>query len=179
MRTFGFDERIIYIVWKLISNNWYSKLINGQYFGFFNLLRTEARWSLSPTLFIIAADVLAWSLNKLNEDSKFKRFGRPKWSREIIHLYYGDIRISFCSWHKRSMKKIMKIFQRYEYVSGQLISLNKSYVYLHEKVLFLYWSLTRCLSFYIPWMSKFLRKEKEVIFWRVDKESCKKSDGME
>lgn len=41
MRRFWFDERIIYMVWRLISNNWYSVLINGQSFGFFNLLGTE------------------------------------------------------------------------------------------------------------------------------------------
>lgn len=29
MRSFGFDERIIDMVWSPISNNWYSILVNG------------------------------------------------------------------------------------------------------------------------------------------------------
>ncbi|KAK4730491.1 hypothetical protein R3W88_023479 [Solanum pinnatisectum] len=57
-----------------------------------------------------------------------------KWSIAINHSSYVDDTILFCSWHKRSMKKMMKILRRFEYVSGQLINLNKSYVYLHEKV---------------------------------------------
>lgn len=39
MRNFGFDERIIDMVWRLISNNRYSILVNGQAFGFFESSR--------------------------------------------------------------------------------------------------------------------------------------------
>ncbi|KAG5629515.1 hypothetical protein H5410_001232 [Solanum commersonii] len=45
---------------------------------------------LSPTLFIIEAEVLARSLNQLFKDQKHKGFGLPKWSPEINHLSYAD-----------------------------------------------------------------------------------------
>lgn len=36
MRKFGFNERIIDMVWRLISNNWYSIIINARSYDFFN-----------------------------------------------------------------------------------------------------------------------------------------------
>lgn len=30
LRRFGFSKTIIYMVWRLISNNWYSVLVNGK-----------------------------------------------------------------------------------------------------------------------------------------------------
>lgn len=42
---------------------------------------------LSPTLFIIAAEVLSRGLNRLHSDTQFKGYGIPKWSPEINHLF--------------------------------------------------------------------------------------------
>lgn len=39
MRRFGFTEKIIDMVWRLISNNWYSVLVNGNSYGFFSSSR--------------------------------------------------------------------------------------------------------------------------------------------
>ncbi|KAH0713632.1 hypothetical protein KY289_009591 [Solanum tuberosum] len=89
---------------------------------------------LSPTLFIIAAEVLARNLNQLFKDHNFKGFGLPKWSPKINHLSYADYTILFCSGHSNSMKKMMNVLRGYEMVSGQMINLDKSLFYLHEKV---------------------------------------------
>ncbi|KAK4706406.1 hypothetical protein R3W88_034036 [Solanum pinnatisectum] len=58
----------------------------------------------------------------------------PQWSKDINHLSYADDTILFSSGHKKSMKKMMNVLKQYEFVSGQLINLSKSYVYMHEKV---------------------------------------------
>ncbi|XP_049366615.1 uncharacterized protein LOC125831476 [Solanum verrucosum] len=89
---------------------------------------------LSPTLSIIAAEVLSRGLNKLHEEPVYKGYGMPKWSPEINHLPYADDTILFCSGHHKSINKMMKVLSDYEYVSGQLINLSKSFLYLHEKV---------------------------------------------
>lgn len=39
IRIFGFTEKIINMVWRLMSNNWYSVLINGNSYGFFQSSR--------------------------------------------------------------------------------------------------------------------------------------------
>lgn len=78
LRRFGFSELIIDMVWRLVSNNWYSILVNGQPYGFFHSSRGLKQGDpLSPTLFIIAAEVLALGLNKLHEDKEFKGYGMP------------------------------------------------------------------------------------------------------
>lgn len=92
-------------------------IINGQTFGFFHSTRGLKQGDpLSPTLFIIAAEVLARNLNHLFLDQDFKGFGVPKWSPEINHLSYADDTILFYSGHPNSMKKMMKVLRGYERV---------------------------------------------------------------
>lgn len=135
MRKFGFTERMIDMIWRLLSNNWYSILVNGQTHGFFASTRGLKQGDpLSPRLFIIAAEVLARGLYSLKEDKGFMGYGLPKWSEQINHLSYADDTILFCSAHRKSVQKMMKILKEYENVSGQLINLTKSFLYLHENV---------------------------------------------
>jgi len=71
MRRFGFSETIIDMVWRLISNNWYSVLVNGKSFGFFQSSRGVKQGDpLSPNLFIIVVEVLSRGLNKMNEEGR-------------------------------------------------------------------------------------------------------------
>lgn len=64
----------------------------------------------------------------------YKGFGMPKWSKPINYRSYADDTILFCLGHKDSMEKMKKILRNYEFMSGQLINLSKSFVYLHDKV---------------------------------------------
>uniref|UniRef100_M1BM57 Reverse transcriptase n=1 Tax=Solanum tuberosum TaxID=4113 RepID=M1BM57_SOLTU len=121
------------MVWRLISNNWYSILVNGKSYGFFKSSRGLKQGDpLSPTLFIIAAEVLARGLNNLNDDVDFKGYGMPKWSPPINHLSYADDTILFCSGEIKSIRKMMGVLRRYENISGQMVNLNKSFFYLHD-----------------------------------------------
>ncbi|KAH0696182.1 hypothetical protein KY289_013664 [Solanum tuberosum] len=98
------------MVWRLISANWYSVLINGQSHGFFHSTRGLKQGDpLSPTLFIIVAEVLSRSLNQLNEQESFKGFGMPKWSPKINHLAYADDTILFGSGDRHSVIQMMKV----------------------------------------------------------------------
>lgn len=36
LRRFGFGEMFIDMVWRIMSNNWYSIIINGARYGFFH-----------------------------------------------------------------------------------------------------------------------------------------------
>ncbi|XP_019228674.1 PREDICTED: uncharacterized protein LOC109209791 [Nicotiana attenuata] len=80
LRRMGFSEHFINMVWNLVSNNWYSVLVNGQASGFFKSTRGVKQGDpLSPALFILSVEVLSRSLNKLFDDKSFVGFGMPKW----------------------------------------------------------------------------------------------------
>ncbi|XP_015159074.1 uncharacterized protein [Solanum tuberosum] len=129
----GFSKTNIDMVWRLISNNWYSILVNERSYGFFWSPRGVKQGDpLLPTLFIIAAEVLARGLNKLLEDVDFKGYGLPKWSPSINHFPYADDTILFSSRERKSISKMMGVLREYEKISGQMINLNKSFFYLHD-----------------------------------------------
>ncbi|XP_059301845.1 uncharacterized protein LOC132053756 [Lycium ferocissimum] len=135
LRQFSFGEIIIDMVWRLISNNWYSVLINGQSHGFFRSSRGVKQGDpLSITLFVIAVEVLSRSLNKLHEKPKFISCSMPKWSPQINHLSYADDTIPFCSGDRYSVKKMMKTLRKYEKASRQMVNNEKSSYYTHHKV---------------------------------------------
>ncbi|XP_075101885.1 uncharacterized protein LOC142177309 [Nicotiana tabacum] len=135
LRKMGFSEHFINMVWNLMSNNWYSVLVNGQSSGFFKSTRGVKQGDpLSPALFILSAEVLSRSLNKLLEDKSFVGFGMPKWSDSLNHLAYADDTIIFASAYPPSLSKIMAVLGNYEKISGQMINKDKSSYYMYSKV---------------------------------------------
>ncbi|XP_070029137.1 uncharacterized protein [Nicotiana sylvestris] len=76
--------------------------------GFFKSTRGVKQGDpLSPALFIMSAEVLSRSLNKLLEDRSFVGFGMPKWSDPLNYLAYANDTIIFASVHPPSLNKIM------------------------------------------------------------------------
>lgn len=83
LRKMGFAEHFIIMIWNLLSNNFYSILVN----GFFHSTRGVKQGDpLSLALFILSAEVLSRSLNKLFDDNSFRGFGMPKWIDPLNHL---------------------------------------------------------------------------------------------
>nr|XP_016466602.1 PREDICTED: uncharacterized protein LOC107789330 [Nicotiana tabacum] len=129
----GFAEYLINMVRNLLSNNWYSSLINGQASNYFHSIRRFKRGdSLSPALFILSAEVLSRSLNKLFEDKSFKGYGMPKWTDPLNHLAYAENTIIFASADPYSLQKIVELLAMYEHTYGQLINKAKKSYYMHE-----------------------------------------------
>ncbi|XP_059295549.1 uncharacterized protein LOC132048883 [Lycium ferocissimum] len=100
----------------------------------YRLHRGQARGPLSPTLFLLAAEILSRALNSLFDDQKYIGYGMPKWSNPFNHLAYADDTIIFASAYPESLRRVMKVLKDYEQISGQLINNDKSSFYLHSKV---------------------------------------------
>jgi len=109
MEKMGFNSFVTDKVWRLVANNWYSVLINGQAYGFFHSSRGVKQGDpLSPALFILAAEVLSRALNNLFHNQDFTRYGMPKWSDDINHLAYADDTVIFVSAEKKSLDLVME-----------------------------------------------------------------------
>ncbi|XP_059294842.1 uncharacterized protein LOC132047883 [Lycium ferocissimum] len=81
-----------------IVPNFVMKLDMTKPHGFFHSTRGVKQGDpLSPTLFILAAEVLSRGLYALYNNLWFTGFGLPKWSPKINHLAYADDTIIFPS----------------------------------------------------------------------------------
>lgn len=133
LRKFGYSETIIETIWRLLSNNWYSVILNGKSHGFLKSTRELKQGDLlSLTLFIIGAGVLSRGLNNLTLDPQFIGYGLAKWSPKINHLAYVDDTILFGSGERKSIIKMMQVIKKYEESSGQRVNKGKSSFYVHN-----------------------------------------------
>ncbi|XP_027174413.1 uncharacterized protein LOC113774033 [Coffea eugenioides] len=121
LRRFGFGEQWIDRIWRLLSNVWFSVLVNGSSVGFFKSTRELRQGDpLSPWLFIVGAEVLSRSLNKLIEYQEFKCFSVPRGCSRITHLSYADGVLVFSSASSSSLRCVMQTIRSYEAISGFL-----------------------------------------------------------
>lgn len=128
LRKMGFAEFFIDMVWRIMSNNWYSIIINGARHGFFRSSRGLKQGDpLSPALFILGAEVLSRMLNNLQQNQQYKGFHMEFRGPQINHLSFADDVIIFASGTTVSLQLIMQILSTYESVSGQQINREKSH----------------------------------------------------
>ncbi|XP_060190740.1 uncharacterized protein LOC132620020 [Lycium barbarum] len=101
--------------------------------GFFHSTRGVKQGDpLSPSLFILSAEVLTRALNSLFDDPMYRGFGMPKWSADLYHLAYADNTIIFTSADRYSLKLVMEVLLNYETVSGQRMNRDKSCFYMYK-----------------------------------------------
>ncbi|XP_055824484.1 uncharacterized protein LOC129893019 [Solanum dulcamara] len=128
LRRMGFGERFIDMVWRIMSHNWYSIIINGSRHGFFHSTRGLKQGDpLSPSLFILGAEVLSRLLNNLHQHPHYHGFFMAKRGPQINHLSFADDIIIFSSGRSQTLQLIMDTLHTYESTSGQLINRDKSH----------------------------------------------------
>ncbi|XP_059277915.1 uncharacterized protein LOC132032155 [Lycium ferocissimum] len=90
-------------------------------------------FTLSPSLFVLSAELLSVLLNKLYGDLNFRNFYMHKNGPKINHLCFADDVILFTSGNRKSLKRIMRVLRTYEEASGQIVNKHKSSIILHPK----------------------------------------------
>lgn len=122
LRQFGLCELWIDLVWKAISNCWFSGLVNGEPTSFFSSSR--GLWqgnTLSHTLSIVAAEVFSISLNCRMDEGKIQPYLTITNVPTVSHIAYGDDILIFTNGGK-SIKELMRLIEEYKGASVQLIN---------------------------------------------------------
>ncbi|XP_019166699.1 PREDICTED: uncharacterized protein LOC109162453 [Ipomoea nil] len=130
LEKFGFCTKWIELVERTINNIWYSVVVNGSQHGVFHSTRGLRQGDpLSPSLFIIAAELLSCLLGKNGVT-----FSQAEGGPGINHLSFADDMIIFTSGKGGALSEVMKTLECYEKQSGQFVNKNKSGFYMHPKV---------------------------------------------
>ena len=127
LRNFGFNERWINWISECISITFFSILINGSPYGFFQPQRDLRQGDpLSPFLFIIAAEVLSKLLQKAEESKKLKGIKLAKGCQPISHLQFADDLFIFGRADEENIRSIKECLSTFSSWSGQKINTHKS-----------------------------------------------------
>ncbi|XP_027169406.1 uncharacterized protein LOC113769130 [Coffea eugenioides] len=131
---FGFSETWIDMIWSLISNMWFSVLVNGGSHGFFRSSRGLRQGDpISPALFVIGVEVLSRALNTLLTQRGFTPFKVPPHCPIITYLAFADDVIIFSSGGQSSLRLIKRVLDDYSAVSGQRLNPQKSCFLTHSR----------------------------------------------
>ncbi|XP_027184167.1 uncharacterized protein LOC113782475 [Coffea eugenioides] len=129
---FGFSETWIDMIWRLISNVWFSVLVNGAPQGFFRSSRGLRQGDpISAALFVIGVEVLSRALNSLVTQRGFTPFRVPPQCPVVSHLAFADDVIIFPSGGRSSLKLVKRVLDDYSVASGQRVNPQKSCFLTH------------------------------------------------
>ncbi|XP_012853646.1 PREDICTED: uncharacterized protein LOC105973172 [Erythranthe guttata] len=135
MRNMGFNEQFIDLIYRNISNIWYSVSINGDNYGYFKSSRGVRQGDpLSPMLFILAQQILSHNLNKWQRNGTIFPYKVGRGGLSVSHLFYADDMLLFTNGSKRSLHHFMKLLKEYAKSSGQEINFQKSGVYTPKRM---------------------------------------------
>ncbi|XP_069150536.1 uncharacterized protein [Solanum lycopersicum] len=134
LRKMGFGEVFIDRIWRIMSNNWYSVVINGKRHGFFHSTRGLKQGDpLSPALFILGAEAFSRQLNSLYNNHDYIGFQMDSKGPQINHLSFADDIIIFTSTDRLSLQSIMNTIRKYELTSNQRVNKDKSFFMVTDK----------------------------------------------
>ena len=123
LRRFGFFETWIDAIWLLVSNIWFSVLINGVPKGFFrSTCGLKQGDPLSPALFVIGAEALSRYLNALIHQCQFHSYKVSIGCPIVTHMAFADDVVIFTSGLKSTLRVLGRVLQEYCAVSGQKVN---------------------------------------------------------
>nr|XP_027120463.1 uncharacterized protein LOC113737428 [Coffea arabica] len=129
LRQFGFQERVVDMFYRLVSNNWFSVLVNGEAAGFFKSTRGVRQGDpVSPGLFVLVTEFLGRGLHHL-------LLGRPERffvsaGSQVPYLAFADDMLVFTRCSEECLSVIKDFLEEYQQASGQKVNVNKSAFFL-------------------------------------------------
>ena len=125
LRQFGFQEWAIDLLFRTLSNCWFSVLINGVPAGFFKSTRGVRQGDpLSPAFFLVVAEFLGRGIHKLCLDNE-RRF-YVSGGTNVPFLAFADDILIFSRCSEDAIETIRKFLEDYQSFSGQRVNSSKS-----------------------------------------------------
>ncbi|XP_027124270.2 uncharacterized protein [Coffea arabica] len=125
LREFGFKEGVVDLVFRLVSNVWFSVLVNGELTGFFKSTRGVRQGDpLSSTLFLFVSEFLGRGLQRLFSSNPAFRFLSK--GGMVPFLAFADDVIIFTRASSECLQAVSSFLHDYQALSGQKINLSKS-----------------------------------------------------
>ncbi|KAL9678206.1 hypothetical protein QQ045_016045 [Rhodiola kirilowii] len=136
LAALGFSNQWIDLIYRNISNCWYSIIWNGSPYGFFKSNRGVRQGDpLSPSLFIIAMDYLSKLINAGMNRRQLLPFKVEGCKSHIHHLMYADDLLLFSNGHINYVKNLIKALQHFCGISGQQLNPSKSKIFFSKHII--------------------------------------------
>ena len=135
LKAFHFPQMLIDLIMSCISSTSITILFNGGKLNPFKPSRGLRQGDpLSPYLFIPYMEYLGFLINKSCMEKKWVPMRASKENVEISHLFFTDDLMLFAKANKVGDKAIMGVFAKFCDESGQLISVEKSWIYFSPNI---------------------------------------------
>lgn len=135
MRRKGFCDRWITLIMQCVTSVSFSVLINGSPYGRIQPSRGLRQGDpLSPSLFILTADVLSSMMTHAEVSHNIIPLRLSVGGPPVSHLLFADDSLFFVKVDYRNSENLITIFDEYEKASGQQINREKSTITFGEHV---------------------------------------------
>ncbi|XP_071921766.1 uncharacterized protein [Coffea arabica] len=125
VRAFGFQEEAVDLIFRLVANNWFSVLVNGEPAGFLKSTHGVRQGGpISPALFVLVAEFFGRGIHTLFQQGRHIFF-QPG-GLKVLYLAFTDDVIVFTRLSRESLEAIGDFFRQYQKYSGQKINAAKS-----------------------------------------------------
>ncbi|KAL9658975.1 hypothetical protein QQ045_028251 [Rhodiola kirilowii] len=131
MKALGFNDRWCDLVYRSISNCYYSVLWDGNPFGRFKSNRGVRQGDpLSPSLFTICMESLSCLLHKRINAGMIQPYFVSTNALQVHHLLYADDLLIFSNGSNRSIDNMMSLLNSFCSWTDQAINKEKSNIFL-------------------------------------------------
>ncbi|KAG7599472.1 Reverse transcriptase domain [Arabidopsis suecica] len=131
----GFAPKWIQWIMECVRTVSFSVLINGSPYGRFEPTRGLRQGDpLSPSLFILCADVLSSLMSQAVREGSIQAIRVSNRGPAVSHLLFADDSLFFLKADHKNSSNLLRIFKEYGEASGQIINFDKSSITFGSRV---------------------------------------------
>ncbi|KAG5531062.1 hypothetical protein RHGRI_025876 [Rhododendron griersonianum] len=128
---YGFPSHWVHLIMQCVTTVSYSVLVNGSYTSFFHPSQGLRQGDpLSPYLFVLCVDILSSMISSAKAQGLIEGIKASRLGPSITHLLFADDSFLFLKVTDSGISTIHSILNSYCQLSGQLVNLQKSSIFI-------------------------------------------------